>query len=145
MGGLLCPRLWDHIVWRVCHYFLVNQRETLGLFVLRMSDCSCNSGARTSRARWKTRRLGLHSGYAAAVLERPRFNWLHTSGLSALGDYKGHRWEWGSGVQWLASDPVHSLTRQSYRGADAQVISSLVWMFSSAGLRYEQWHPEHLV
>lgn len=49
------------------------------------------------------------SGYAAAAVERLRFNWLHTSGLSALWDDKGHRWEWRSRVHWFASDPVHSL------------------------------------
>lgn len=67
------------------------------------------------RAQWKAPLTC--SGYAAALVEWPRFDWLHTSGLGGLWDYKGHRWEWGSGVQWLASDPVHSVIREPYREA----------------------------
>lgn len=45
--------------------------------------------------RSRARPTGLlpRSGSAAAVLERLRFNWLHTSGPGQLWDSKGHRWK----------------------------------------------------
>ena len=86
------------------------------MFVLSTLQRSCNSCESTSEPSGNETPLTC-SGYAAALVEWPRFNWLHTSGLGALWDYKGHRWEWGSGVQRLASDPVHSVIREPYREA----------------------------
>ena len=92
------------------------KKRLQNLFVLSTLHRSCNSCESAREPSGNETPLTC-SGYAAALVEWPRFNWLHTSGLGALWDYKGHRWEWGSGVQWLASDPVHSVIREPYREA----------------------------
>lgn len=110
-------------------------RWTDNLFVLHTSYSSCNPRVFLRAARLEMNTPVTRWGYAAAVLERLRFNWLHTSGLSALWDDKGHRWERRSGVQWLASDPIPLSNTWVVLEADVQAIPSLVWTFEhSAGI-----------
>ncbi len=47
-----------------------------------------------------------------------------------LWDYKGHQWECGSKVQWLASDPVHSIICKSHQGWYTSAFQSCVNVWS---------------